>query len=115
MTIYDRPDQLSLGKDIPAMGPFKGFKPNIVGPGSGKVKAAIKIAEYIARGLYYRPSLAGSISGIVIGTGVALNASQDAGTNQLNKALRSAKSFNNRKRNRNRSKRVKHCCTTCHC
>ncbi len=68
MTIYARSDQLSVGKDIPALGPFKNFKPNLVGPVGGKLKVAIKIAQAAASG----EGISGLLAGTILGTGVAL-------------------------------------------
>ncbi len=82
-------DQSSIGKDFPALGPFKNFKPNLVGPGSAKLKFAIRIAQAIAS----KEGLAGLLAGTAIGTGVALSGeiqeSRIGDNSQFNQAFRS--------------------------
>ncbi len=55
---------ISIGKDVPAMGPFKSFKPKIIGPGSGKAKLLFRGGKYVYNYLYKYPKFSGSLTGI---------------------------------------------------
>ncbi len=70
--IFDLSGYKGIGKDVPAMGPFKNYKPKLMGPGSAKVKGAIIIGGKIAKYIYSRPWAKGTLTGTAIGSGVAL-------------------------------------------
>ncbi len=112
MTIYDIADRLSIGKDYPTSGPYKPYRPNIIGPGSGKIKAAIYAGYQIGKFILSRPWAKGTLTGTAIGTGLALDGFQDEETNGSSysnqKALRSSRSNSYRSR-RNR------CPKNCNC
>ncbi len=79
----------TVGKKFPALGPFKSFNPKIIGPGSGKIKAAIELAKFIAR----NPFIAGGVAGIAtVGVLSIDNGSvpTNAGTYSYGKALRTS-------------------------
>ncbi len=86
MAIVDPIDsnQALFGKDYPTVGPFKSFKPNIVGPGSGKLKlayyAAIKGGQYVWKNKWWFAERGG-----IVGAG-ALVAHESS--NQLKQTLR---------------------------
>ncbi len=71
MVIYGRPN-FQFGKDVPAMGPFKNYRPNIVGPHSSKIKVGIYIGTQLGKFLWSRPWVKGTLSGIAISSGVNL-------------------------------------------
>ncbi len=83
----------TVGKEFPTLGPFKSFKPKLIGPGSGKIKAAIQIAKFLTN-----PFTVGGLLGIAIGTGTEVEPSetQVTSSNQYNKALRSFQQRNGR-------------------
>ncbi len=115
MTIYDIPDRYSIGKDIPTVGPFKGYKPNIVGPGAGKIKAGIYAAYTIGKFVAKRPWAQGTIAGTAIGTGVTINSGTiptQPPAYSVKKALRSAQSVRSRSW-RSKQGRVHKCCQCC--
>ncbi len=87
---------LGLGKDIPGMGPFKNYQPKLHGPGSGRIKAVIYGANYVARYFRKNPRFGARI-GAVAG-GAAVNASR----NKYGKAL--YPNFSKRNRFRSNSK-----------
>ncbi len=110
MTIYGRPDQLSIGKDIPAMGPFKGFKPNIVGPGAGKIKVLIYGGIQVGRFVLSRPWAKGTITGTLIGTGLTIGDDPTQSiSNQFNQTLRPVRRRFTRKR-RYKVNNMHNCC-----
>ncbi len=112
MVIYGRPD-FSLGKDFPTMGPFKNYRPKIIGPGSGKIKAGIYAGYQIGKFLYSRPWVKGTLTGTVLGTATGLGI--DAPGNNNHKTLQQYGKRSNsygryKKRRANSSSR--YCC--CH-
>ncbi len=114
MAIFEATDtwNQSIGKDVPAMGPFRNFKVNLVGPGGGKVRGAIKAGLYISRYISKSNSrLAGSIAGTSIASGLALN---NAADNQFNQTLRPVSRYNNSFRSgRTQRTSKRNCCTCC--
>ncbi len=115
MVIYGRPN-ISLGKDIPAMGPFKNYKPSIVGPHSSKIKVGIYIGLKVGRYVLSRPWAKGTLSGTAIGTGLNLDGtlspdvspvSDDQAYDQYRK--RSGSLRNGGKYRTNTSRRSKRC------
>ncbi len=104
MTLYEPSGlgQLSIGKDIPALGPFRNFKPNLVGPIGGKFKGALRIARYLTSG----SRGAGILAGTAIGTGVGLSGNQKVRSVPNYKALRGK----NKRFNLIRSRKQQHRC-----
>ncbi len=116
MVIYGRPD-FTIGKDVPAMGPFKNYKPNIVGPGSGKIKVGIYIATQIGQFVLKRPWAKGTLTGTAIGTGLGLvgETAKDAGTANYYQALYQRGKRSNRKRRYKNYRTRSGCCSnSCH-
>ncbi len=117
MVLYGRPD-FSIGKDVPAMGPWKNYRPAIVGPHSSKIKVGIYIGYKLGRFLLGRPWVKGALSGAAIGTGIGLigEISQDVGTTGDHQTYaqyrkRSSVKRNNKKyRSRRSTTSAKHCC-----
>ncbi len=107
-----------VGKDIPAMGPFRNYQPKLQGPGSGKLKAVIIAGQFAYNQLKNRPSLGGALTGIAIGTGVTLDYGENASSNQLDKALRAIRQYSSRKRSSKGRRPGKRshtkCCRCCH-
>ncbi len=64
-TVTDEFD-LGLGKDVPAMGPFRNLKVNLQGPGAGKIKVGVYIAGKLAQFVSRRPWAKGVASGIAL-------------------------------------------------
>ncbi len=97
----------SVGKDFPASGPFKSYQPKVIGPGSGKLKVAIRIANY----LLSRKGIAGTLSGAVIGTGLAL----DGQKNISSQSYRLSQAYNKprHRNNINRQRKKHNCCRCC--
>ncbi len=117
MVIYGRPNY-SVGKDFPAMGPFRNLRPNIVGPGSGKIKFGILVAGRIAKYILSRPWAKGTLTGTAIGTGIGLDGFQEenASTDSIAKAYSTTRSGSNRyRRNLKRGNRHGNRCTCKHC
>ncbi len=95
----------NLGKDIPGMGPFKNFKPNLQGPGSGKIKFAILVGGKLV--WYYKERVAGVATGIAIGTGASLDGTT---SNTVNETLQPV--YSNYSRFRNNPKyKLRYRCT----
>ncbi len=76
--------QGTVGKELPALGPFKPFKPQIIGPG-GKVSKILNAITSI-EGLY------GLLGGTAIGTGVALSGISENETEPVSNQLTEARS-----------------------
>ncbi len=77
-----------VGKNVPAMGPFKNFNPKLQGPGSGKIKAAIYAARLAGKYFKRNPRFAARI-GAVAGGALVSNYASD---NKYRKTLRATKS-----------------------
>ncbi len=100
------------GKNIPALGPFKNFKPNIIGPGGGKIKAVIKGGVYVARYFRRNPRFGARIAAVGVGYGV----SRYAASNKYRKAFQSRKSVYSRKWRNFRKDNSRRCeCARCCC
>ncbi len=104
--------QGTIGKDIPAMGPFKGMQIKLQGPGSGKIKLAIAIAQYGWRFVKKHPRIVGFASGTAIASG--LKVGSDAPSSKYRKALRSVQSVHYRQWSA-RHKRTAKCCCCAQC
>ncbi len=104
----------SIGKEVPSMGPFKSFRPKLVGPGSGKVKAAIRGMYYVGRYFRKNPRFGARIGAVA--TGAAVRYGTNATNNQYRKAYGTAKSGRGGFRSNNSyNNRVQCCCTSCNC
>ncbi len=110
--IYQATDEFNvgLGKDVPAMGPFRNYMPKIQGPGSGRIKAVIIGANYVYRYFRKNPRFGARIAAVGGGYGV----SRYATSNKYRKTHRAVQSVYNRKRRGKQRRIVKHpCCTIC--
>jgi len=104
----------TIGKKFPAVGPFRNYKPNIIGPGSGKLKALIEFGKFVAS----NPFIAGGIGGIAIGTGVALDGLSTQtveGGNQFKQTLRPSNEYYRSYRSSSKSRYRKKRSGACHC
>ncbi len=116
MVLYDIPDRSSIGKDSPYGKSTSLFKPNIVGPGAGKIKAGIYIGYQVGKYILSRPWAKGTLTGTAIGTGLGLDGqiSTNVSTVSDNQTYRTTGKFNNRFRRRtkyrNRARRTAKCC-----
>ncbi len=95
-----------IGKDSPYGKATGLYKPNIVGPGSGKAKAIYKGLQYGYNYFKKYPKMSGAITGIAGGTLIS-NYARNASKGSYGKALYSGQSRYSRKRSY-RTKR--HCC-----
>ncbi len=59
--------QGGIGKDVPAMGPFRNYQPKIQGPGSGKIKAIISGGKYVYGYFKKNPRFAARIGAVAGG------------------------------------------------
>ncbi len=112
-------DRFEIGKDIPGMGPFRNYKPKLVGPAGSKIKAGIYIGYQVGKFIMSRPWAKGTLTGTAIGTGLGL-IGEAPSDNQHIKTLRSGgKRSNSRSRHKKygaHSKRRSNChcqCTRC--
>ncbi len=108
MAIYEPASEFnrSIGKDIPAMGPFKNYKPNLIGPAGGKIKALIRGGVYVGSYFSRNPRFAARIAAVGVGYGV----SRYASSNKYGKAYSPKKFGYNRKRSNNKFTTSKCCC-----
>ncbi len=115
MVIYGRPSY-GVGKDIPAMGPFKNYNPRFVGPVGSKIKFGIIVGGRLGKYLLSRPWAKGTLTGTAIGTGLGIEDGSNetnVGTAGYNKAHAQY-----RKRGGSHRKYTKHrnrtsCCSNC--
>ncbi len=112
MTIYVPTDEysgVSLGKDIPGMGPFRNFTPKLQGPGSAKIKIAIRAAQFGYRYFRKNPRFGARIGAVAGGAGVRY-----AADNQYRETRGSAFTVRSGKRSYNgfkyRVRKSKSCC-----
>ncbi len=103
----------NVGKNQPAMGPWKNFKPNIIGPGSGKLKAVYRIGQYVAGQFRGNPRFTARVT--AVGTGAAIKALSGGKVNgPSNGSFNQAYSLgyaNKRKRNKHYNKpNIRGCC-----
>ncbi len=82
----------SIGKDIPAMGPFKNYKPNLKGPGGAKIKGAILAGQFAWKYFFSKPKLVGIVAGTAIAGGLQIVGPSN---NQFNQTY-SSNQFGNR-------------------
>ncbi len=84
------------------------FNPKIMGPGSGRIKLAIRGARYIGRYFRKNPRFAARIGAVAGGYGV----SRYASSNKYGKALRTTKLVYSRRRRTNTVNNKQCCCCT---
>ncbi len=113
MAIYEAVDPTGvfsggIGRDSP-YGKAPGlFKPKIMGPGSGRIKLAIRGAQYFGRYFRKNPRFAARIAAVAGGYGV----SRYASSNKYRKALRATKLVYGRRRRFNATNNKQCCCCT---
>ncbi len=98
-----------IGKDSPYGKATGLYKPNIVGPGSGRIKIIIKGAKYVHGYFKKYPKFAGSVTGI---SGGAL--AYHATSNKYRKTYNTKQSVFNRIRRNKQSVNRRSCCCTVH-
>ncbi len=103
-----------IGKDSPYGKATGLYRPNIVGPGSGRIKAVIKGAEYVGRYFRKNPRFGARI--IAVGGGALVaNRYRNAPGSKYRKTLYSTKSFQRGfRRNKQSLNRSCCCCTKSH-
>ncbi len=102
---------VSLGKDVPAMGPFRSYNPKYLGFGGGKVKAVISGLYYASRYFRKNPRFGARIGAVAAGAGIRY-----ASDYKKHQALRPFTSRSYRKRSYNRAtSRDNHCRRCCSC
>ncbi len=110
MTIYVPSDELSgvsIGKDIPGMGPFRNYTPKLQGPGGAKVKIAILAAKY---GYNYVRKHYKFFTGVgVVASGAAVNYGKTKTNGPYRETRGTIQSRYYRKRNA-RNKNFDQCC-----
>ncbi len=107
--VYDEFSDIGLGKDIPGMGPFKNYRPNLAGPGSGKVKAIIRGGQYAYSYFRRNPRFGARIAAVSGGYGVSRYYARNATKGSYRKASNS-KQFSKRSFRSYRNSDTGGCC-----
>ncbi len=117
MAIYgNRELDLSIGKDIPAMGPWKNFNPNLVGPGvgpGGLLRGIKEASRFVAKNYKFFTRIAV----IPSGTGIAgLEIGSQTPNRYFKKSSQAYRPAQSRSNYRRKQGRIhpNRCCKCCH-
>ncbi len=107
MTIAIAADQftIGIGKDVPAMGPFKSYSPRLAGRGGGIVQGAYTLGRHVYR--HYRKYT--KLGSAIAGAGVAQYAKNSSSYN-YRQTLRTKNKYKSSFRSRAPKQNCKCCC-----